>query len=242
MRVVERAAVPRITSQQQPFDYDRFPSPPTNYDRPVPSTRPTSLRPSSQDRPERVDGRRERGSRNKLAVVSALLDLYAQGEVNPSAARVAEVAGVSERSVFRYFDDMDDLSSAAVELQWERVKPLYLDLDSKGSFDQRLQAIVNHRLRLQDSIAGVFKVAAVTSLRRPAVALAVEQRRQYLRSQAIRQFETELNRLEDAPVRRAIVDHVLSLENIDYLKNSVGLSQTKLREVLSTGITLALRR
>ncbi len=136
---------------------------------------------------------------------------------------------------------MEDLASAAVELQWERVKPLYLDLDDSGSFEERLQAIVSHRIRLHSSIAGVFKVAAMTALRRPSVALAVEQRRQYLRSQAIRQFEAEFDRVDDAPTRRIIVDHVLSLENIDYLKNSAGLSQTKIRDVLSKGVELALR-
>ena len=58
----------------------------------------------------RVDGRRERGNRNRSAVVSALLELYALGEFAPSAARIADIAGVSERSVFRYFGDMDDLN------------------------------------------------------------------------------------------------------------------------------------
>lgn len=214
---------------------------PLIYDPIVPSTRPPLSRASSSSEAVRVDGRRERGHRNKSAVVSALLDLYADGEMNPSAARVAEVAGVSERSVFRYFDDMDDLATAAVELQWDRVKALYLDLDSDGDFEQRLQSIVNHRLRLHDAVAGVFRAAAMTSLRRPAVARAVEKRRQYLRDQAIEQFRAEFTRLTDASTRRTIVDHTLSLENIDYLKNSVGLTPARLREVLSTGIALALR-
>lgn len=204
----------------------------------MPSTRPS---PVHTPETERVDGRRERGHRNKTAVVSALLDLYANGEPNPSAARVAEVAGVSERSVFRYFDDMEDLASAAVELQWDRVKPLYLDLDATGDFESRLQSIVNHRIRLYDSIAGVFRVATMTAIRRPAVALAVEQRRQYLRQQSAQQFAAEVDRYDDAPVRRTILDHVLSLENIDYLKNSAGLSQSKLREALSTAVRLTLR-
>lgn len=169
------------------------------------------------------------------------MDLYSDGEPNPSAARVAEVAGVSERSVFRYFDDMEDLASAAVELQWDRVKPLYLDLDADGDFDTRLQSIVNHRIRLHESIAGVFKVATMTAIRRPAVALAVEQRRQYLRNQTSQQFAVEVERCDDAPVRRIIIDHILSLENIDYLKNSAGLSQAKLREVLTAAVRLALR-
>lgn len=215
---------------------------PLTYAREVPSTRTDSVRNTPSAETPRVDGRRERGSRNKIAVVSALLDLYAEGEVSPSAARIAEIAGVSERSVFRYFDDMEDLASAAVELQWERVKPIYLDLDTNGDFEHRRRSIVAHRLRLHDSIAGVFRAAALGSIRRPAVALAVEQRRQYLRTQAIEQFSPELQTLTDASIRSTIVDHILSLENIDYLRNSVGLTPSEVKEVLSTGIALALGR
>lgn len=205
------------------------------------SPRPLVADPPPAEETLRVDGRRERGNRNRSAVVSALLELYALGEFAPSAARIADIAGVSERSVFRYFDDMDDLASAAVQLQWDRVKSLYLDLDSSGDFDTRVTSIVDHRLRVYESVAGAFHAASMTALRLPAVARAVEERRKYLRSQTHRQFHGELEVLVDSSIRQTILDHVLSLENIDYLANSVGLAPAAIRETLIAGVALVLR-
>ena len=59
--------------------------------------------------PARPDGRRASRERNRIAVVDALLDLYAEGNLRPGAGEVARRAGLSRRSVFRYFDDLDDL-------------------------------------------------------------------------------------------------------------------------------------
>ena len=51
------------------------------------------------------DGRRRRREVNRQRVVTALLDLFSEGHVWPTVANVAVRAGVSERSIFRYFDD-----------------------------------------------------------------------------------------------------------------------------------------
>ena len=55
------------------------------------------------------DGRRLRRDRNRTAVVDALLDLYGESNLRPSTAEIAERAGLSHRSLFRYFDDFEDL-------------------------------------------------------------------------------------------------------------------------------------
>ena len=62
---------------------------------------------------EQGDGRRLRREANRQAVIDALVSLYADGHYLPSAAEVAERSGLSPRSVFRYFDDTDDLTRAA---------------------------------------------------------------------------------------------------------------------------------
>lgn len=196
----------------------------------TPATRETSSEPSD------VDGRRARGARNKSAVVAALLELYELGEVQPSAARIASLAGVSERSVFRYFDDMEDLATTAVAIQWERVLPFYRDLSANGSFDERLQAIVDHRLALYDKVSGVFRVAMVAALRISAAAEAVEQRRNYLRRQAGKQFRLEFSDHPDPATAATIVDFTLSLENIDYLRRSLTLDGSQIKKVLSENL------
>ena len=183
-----------------------------------------------------LDGRRERGARNKEAVVSALLELYSQGEVQPPAARIAEMAGVSERSVFRYFDDIDDLASCAITVQWERVRDLYETLDSSGDLTQRINSIIDHRLKLYDKVGNVMRVAVVAAYKSKVVALAVKERRLIMGRRALQQFENELKTARDVENKERILDYTLSLENIIYLKEALGLSHNKVRETLTVAI------
>ncbi len=183
-----------------------------------------------------LDGRRERGARNKEAVVSALLELYSQGEVQPPAARIAEMAGVSERSVFRYFDDMEDLASCAITVQWDRIRDLYETLDSSGDLTQRINSIIDHRLKLYDKVGNVMRVAVVAAYKSKVVALAVKERRLIMGRRALQQFENELKTARDVENKERILDYTLSLENIIYLKEALGLSHNKVRETLTVAI------
>ena len=185
-----------------------------------------------------TDGRRERGNRNKAAVVAALLDLYAQGEIQPPAARIAEIAKVSERSVFRYFDDMEDLSAFAVELQWSRVKDLYENLVADGNFSERLAAIVEQRLHLYDKVESVYQVAVLAARKNTVVASALKKRRSILRHQTMKQFAQELDNHPDSANARRILDFTLSLENVDYLKSAMGLSSAKSSETLHAAVAI----
>jgi AcrR family transcriptional regulator len=67
---------------------------------------------------EETDGRRRRSRDSRARVVAALLDLVREGDVAPSAERVAARASVGLRTVFRHFNDMDSLyreMSATIE-------------------------------------------------------------------------------------------------------------------------------
>src|SRR3546814_18346240 len=73
--------------------------------------------------PPRVDGRRERGRSSHRRIVEAMMELIAQGDLSPSAARVAEEAGIGLRTVFRHFDDMDALYAEITAPLTEKVRP-----------------------------------------------------------------------------------------------------------------------
>ena len=59
-----------------------------------------------------VDGRTARRDRNRDAVLDAVIELFTEGHVGLVAADVAERSGVSLRSVYRYFDDLEALARA----------------------------------------------------------------------------------------------------------------------------------
>ncbi len=107
----------------------------------------------------RLDGRIARSVRARAAIVQALLDLIEGGDLRPSAARVAERAGVSLRSVFQHFSDVESLFAAAADVQTERLLPLLRPLPVDGALATRIAAFVTQRTRVLEMISPARRAA-----------------------------------------------------------------------------------
>jgi AcrR family transcriptional regulator len=101
---------------------------------------------------QHADGRRERSRSSRSKIVAALLDLVGKGDVAPSAARVAEVAGVGLRSVFRHFDDMDELYREMGEVIEAQVMPIILQPPSGATWREKLFDIADRRAMVFETI------------------------------------------------------------------------------------------
>jgi AcrR family transcriptional regulator len=180
------------------------------------------------------DGRRRRSERSRAAVVEALLDLYEDGEVSPGAAEIAARAGVSERSVFRHFEDLDGLAHAAIERQWERVGALYDPPDPDGDRATRITALVEQRVRLHEAVMPVARAAMLLAARSATLRHAIGQRRQLLRAQVEAQFGPELDTLPTS--RRAEVvaalDIAAGLDTVESLRSGSRFSRARTRAVM----------
>lgn len=77
-------------------------------------------------------------------IVQTLLDCVSEGEV-PTAKRLAERAGVSERSIFVHFRDLDDLRLAAAEAQYETVVAMLRPVDPALPLTERIGLLVAQR-------------------------------------------------------------------------------------------------
>jgi AcrR family transcriptional regulator len=64
---------------------------------------------STADATETEDGRKRRSERSREQIIEAMFELVSGGELDPGAARIAEVANVSLRTVFRHFEEVDGL-------------------------------------------------------------------------------------------------------------------------------------
>ena len=68
--------------------------------------------------------------RREEVLVAATHEFAQRGYHAASTAAIAERAGISPRSLFRYFDDIDDLNRSAVERQIDAHRALFeLDID-----------------------------------------------------------------------------------------------------------------
>jgi len=99
-----------------------------------------------------TDGRRERSRSSRARIVAAMLELVGKGDVAPSAARVAEVAGVGLRSVFRHFDDMDALYREMGEVIEAKVLPIFLEVPAGETWKARLLDIAGRRAKVFETI------------------------------------------------------------------------------------------
>lgn len=99
-----------------------------------------------------ADGRRERSRSSRTKIVAALLDLVGKGDVSPSAARVAEVAGVGLRTVFRHFEDMDALYREMGEVIEARVLPILLQPPVGASWKEKIIDLAERRAKVFEAI------------------------------------------------------------------------------------------
>lgn len=192
---------------------------------------------------DEIDGRTARRDRNRDAVVDAVIELFLAGIVDPSAAQIAQRAGVSLRSVFRYFDDIGSLRNAAIERHFARVAPLFaLDRIGEGPLPDRIHRFVAARLRLHAGVAVPARVATANASRSPMLADRLSRARQELRTQLEAMFAPELARLTPS-VRRgtvATLDALCSLEGIDHLTIRLGLTSTQAADALRRALAAQL--
>jgi AcrR family transcriptional regulator len=178
--------------------------------------------------PTADDGRTARRDRNRDAVLDAVLELFAQDALAPSAAQVAERSGVSLRSVYRYFDDTDELVRAAIERNLVRVRPLFeLDHLGEGLLHERIERMVGSRMRLYDEVGPLMRATVLHAGENAVLAGRLTAVRATLGEQVEAMFAPELAALEPA-VRREVAasaDLLASFEALEHLCRVRGLSR-----------------
>ena len=92
-------------------------------------------------------------------MVDALLALLSEGSLRPTGASIASRAGVSLRSVFQHFDDLEGLYAAVAARQSDRIDAMRVPLPSSGPLEARVSAFVDQRARVYEFIAPVRRAA-----------------------------------------------------------------------------------
>ncbi len=124
--------------------------------------------------PPRVDGRTARSERTRNAIIDAHLQLISEGDLRPTADRVAKLAGVSLRALWSHFADMEALMTASGQRVLEQrdasYRPIPVDLPLAG----RIEEFCRQRARLLEEIG---PAARASSLKEPFSAGLMHYRR-----------------------------------------------------------------
>jgi|GEM_PF-1099710 len=150
------------------------------------------------------DGRHQRSARSRAAIVEACLTLVRSGVARPSSSQIAEAAGVTQRTLFNQFGDMDTLLWAVAARQTE----LFLSMQPRPHDGSRAQRVEHFVEELADLLEATMRVrwTVLTTLSTTELAIdAVRQARQIIRATTVTVFASELEPLDTAR-RDALLD------------------------------------
>lgn len=193
-----------------------------------------------------MDGRTARRDRNRQAVLEAVLDLFAEGNLDPGVHEVADRSGVSLRSVYRYFEDLDELVTAAIDRHLQRTRHLFeIEGLGEGPLPERVQRFVERRLRLFENVRTIYRASRVRAASDPRVQQDLLDTQAWLAQQAVQMFAPELGAAGEPRSTDAgrAIDLLTQFDALEHLRHRCGLSvedtsatlQRNLLQLLSTG-------
>ncbi len=191
-----------------------------------------------------VDGRSLRRERNRQDIVNALLGLIETGETEISAALIASKAGLSERSIFRYFDDVNDLYRSVCDLAFSKeIEYALIDDAGVGSLDTKIENFVNQRVRIYTMNEKIAPAARSFAFKNPIIKNQLVVGRKLLRNQIITHFSEELSAFDkqQQQVAVAIIDSLTTFEYYDMMRSDQKMSVQAIKSVLTESIRKALQ-
>ena len=186
-----------------------------------------------------LDGRRARSRSSRSKIVEAMLHLVGNGDVAPSAARVADIAGVGLRTVFRHFDDMDALyreMSAVIE---ERVLPIIAQPLTGSNWKAKMSEIADRRAIVFETILP-YRISA--NLKRFQSSYLMQDYQRLLRAEADGIEALLPDSVKKDTVGMRGLNVILSFQTWRLLRHDQGLTNDDARHVIKRLLTDALQR
>jgi AcrR family transcriptional regulator len=190
---------------------------------------------------DETDGRSLRRSRNRTAVIVSLFQLIREGSLDPSVPEIADRAGVSHRSVFRYFDDLNDLFRLTVDHAVNETMSLRAVPNlGDGSLERRIDIYVDTRLRVHDQAYTVSRVAHIKAQKIPSIEEGLRALTVITRSQMAEHFAAECDHSSDREMLLDALMVLTSFEAYDYQRRLLGHGMERIRHVWHSSLATQL--
>ena len=191
---------------------------------------PPSARPDATDGPAPTDGRLTRAARTRASVVEALLTLNEQGNLRPTARDIAAKAGVSLRSLYVHFDDLEALFVAASDRHAQRLAAILPPLVTDGPVNDRVEAFLDRRTTLNEVGAGVRRAALLQEPFSPALQAATASGRSLRRAEIRHAFAPEIAGAGDGQKLQRGLEIVTSAATWEALRVHQGIAVDEARD------------
>jgi AcrR family transcriptional regulator len=180
----------------------------------------------------RPDGRRERSAASRRRILAAMVDLIERGQPSPTAEAVAAKAGVSLRTVFRHFEEMENLHLEIAALVFERVRHILERPFERRDWPASLSESIARRAEFFEVMAP-FKTA-IDVHRHRSRAISAQHRRITVMSRDLLATALPADVLADRQ-RFELLALLLSLESWQRLREQQGLTVAEAEAAILRG-------
>jgi AcrR family transcriptional regulator len=180
------------------------------------------------------DGRTQRQHNNKLKTTETVLDMILATGVIPTVEEIAEQSGVSRRSVFRFFKNMDELFIEVQEMMRNRIfsqcPPPQPDL--ARSLEETLTLFLDWRVQLHEMVMPLRKIGESKKHASQFVQSNRENNLQLEKAFVTRLFSPYLSERADKQALLTLIQLNTSWNTWSILRNDYHLSIAESRKLL----------
>jgi TetR/AcrR family transcriptional regulator, regulator of autoinduction and epiphytic fitness len=188
--------------------------------------------------PPRVDGRTARSERTRNAIVDAHVRLIREGDLRPTADRIARLAGVSLRALWSHFADMEALFAASGQRILDGRDAAFDPVCPDLPLPDRINAFCHQRARMLEQIAPAARASALKEPFSAALQCYRRSHTERVRDEVATLFAAELD--GDAELLAALVA-TTTWPAWSTWRDTLGLSVDQSRSALVRVVTALLR-
>lgn len=191
-----------------------------------------------------VDGRAARKAATRAAIADALLDLVAEGQLRPTAREIATRAGISLRSVYHHFDDLEDLFCVAARRQFDRIAPMLAPAAETGTLHERVAGVVRRRVELYQQLGAIRHATELQAPFSPTLQRLAANAHARGREELEKVFASELVTLDRATGARvlAAIDAMTTGNAWDLLRTQHGLTASDSERAMTDAVIAVLEK
>lgn len=188
-----------------------------------------------------ADGRLARSARTRLAIVDALRSLHHDGDLRPTAVRVAERAGVSLRTVWQHFDDLESLLAEAGRRDYEIAMTFVVPIERTAALVDRIRGLVRQRSQMYEALAPVWRAARLQEPFSPQIRHNRDRLLDLAREQLLQVFGRELAAADGSGALLAGVQVATNWATWESLRTELGLDVADAEDAVALLVERALR-
>ncbi len=180
--------------------------------------------------------------RRRVRALDAFIDLVLEGNLPPTAEQVAERAGISMATFYRYFDTLNAMRCDAAARMLERFPLLRGPDPGQGHLRERIERFVALRVELWEKVHLLARLQRSVVLQDPDAARMVDFDRGVMAQQVREHFAPELR--ERSAAQRddaaALIAMLTSVESWEQFRNTYGRSPLQTRRAWTQAIEALL--